>query len=86
MIDAINGYGLKLYVVTREDPEEFCFRMTHKYPASAMINDPDTPNKAIWSAVCGYYQYSLKDIFPYQQRVTAQRKELYQAIGIPLVI
>ncbi len=83
LIDAINGYGLKLYIITAENPDKFWFRMTHKYPETAQINDLDTPNQAIWNAVCGYYQYSLKDIIPYSQRVTAQRKEIYQALGIP---
>jgi len=85
LIDAINGYGLKLYIVTTENPDEFWYRMTHKYPKTAMVNDLDTPNKAIWDAVCGYYQYPLKDILPYPQRVTAQRKEIYQALAIPLI-
>ncbi len=83
LVDAINGYGLKLYILTAEDPGKFYFRMTHKYPSSATVNDLDTPNKVIWKSVCGYFQYPLKDVFPYAQRMTAQKKEIYQALGIP---
>jgi len=85
IVKAIRENGLKLYVVSPESPDDFRFRMTFKHSRYAMMNEPDDEGSIIWSAVEGYFPYSLREIFPISQGKSAAKVELYNAIGMPLV-
>lgn len=83
LVKAINEYGLKLYVISTEDPEEFHDRLIGKPPrGSSNLWSQDETGVSIWNAIEGYFPYKLKDIFPHPQRLSAQRSEIFSAIGI----
>lgn len=82
---AISEYGLKLYIISKEDPESFRIRIINKnYSPRAQLLDSDETGTRIWNAVEGYFPYELKRILPISQVVTAEKSELFQSIGIPL--
>ncbi len=82
LVQAIENHGLKLYIISTEDPQEFRFRITHKYGSRAMMNESDETGMRIWNAVIGFFPYKLNRIFPYPQRITAEKTEIYKAVGI----
>lgn len=82
IVKAINEHHLKLYVISTEDPVRFSFRMRYKYPESAGVNDINDKTLPIWSAIEGYFPYELKRIFPLSQRITAEKLEVFNSIGI----
>lgn len=84
IVKAINEYGLKLYVISTEDPDKFSYRLKNKYPDNppGSLNELDDQGLAIWNAIEGYFPYKLREIFPYPQRLSAQRSEIFSAIGI----
>jgi hypothetical protein len=84
IIKAINEYHLKLFVLSTENPDDFSFRMKFKYPRGT-LNELDEKKVQIWNALEGYFPYDLKRIFPYSQRHSAEKIEVFRAIGIPLV-
>lgn len=84
IVKAINEHGLKLYVISTENPVDFSFRMRFKYPRGAAINDQNDKRLPIWNALEGYFPYEAKRIFPHPQRWSAERAEIFNAIGIPL--
>jgi SIR2-like domain len=68
LLKAINEYGLKLYIISPEDPEKFRNRM--KKPEGSGDIYEISKNYKIWEAVNGYFPYKLKDIFPQDQTET----------------
>ncbi len=85
IIKAINEYGLKLYIISTETPDKFSFRMRHKYPLGTALNERDNQKLSIWNATEGYFPYKLKRILPLSQDITAEKIEVFQSIGIPLI-
>lgn len=82
IVKAINEHGLKLYVISTEEPDKFSFRMRHKYPSGSALNEQDDRRFPIWNAIEGYFSYELKRIFPYPQRFSAEKSEVFKALGI----
>jgi hypothetical protein len=85
IIKAIREFGLKLYVISTEDPADFSHRLSYKYPRGASLNEQDDEGMTLWNAIEGYFPYSLRRIFPLSQSVTAEKKEVFRSIGIPLI-
>lgn len=85
LVKAINEHGLKLYVISTEDPDKFSFRMKYKYPSGTAINEQDDVKLPIWNAIEGYFPYKLKKILPFLQRTTAEKVEVFKSIGIPII-
>lgn len=79
--DAVNSFGLKLYVINTENIENFSFNLTHKYPRNTGINENDTSKAPIWKAIAGYFPYELKSIFPVSEPTSIKARELYESIG-----
>lgn len=79
---AASEYGLKIYIISPEDPDSFKDRLVYKQDRSAIARDENTEGIRIWNSVYGYFPYRLSDIFPYPQRnYVAERSEIFQAIG-----
>lgn len=79
---AANEKGLRIYVISTEDPESFKFRITHKQPSNAVVNEPDDEGLTIWNAVQGYFQYKLSDIFKRREGSSfPEVDEIYKTIG-----
>lgn len=82
LVKAIQEYGLKIYIISTEDPSSFQFRLTHKYPSGSIMNDDDEEHRPIWDAVDGYFPYKLNIVFPYDQTQTPEKAEIFAALGI----
>lgn len=84
MSNAALKYGLKLYVISPENPDEFRRRLL----ASKRIGlyEVDKIGLAIWNAIDGYFPYKLNEIFIHPQMITAEKSELFRSIGIPLTL
>ncbi len=65
---AIDANGLKIYIISPEDPELFKDRMSgNPYPGQPGISHEVSNDGAkIWKAVAGYFPYRLKDLYPAQ--------------------
>lgn len=74
IISAIENFGLKLYVISPEDPERLRDRLEGKIPNGSY--SVDDHNMKIWNAIHGYFPYKLADIFPKDQTVTQVSKDL----------
>jgi hypothetical protein len=84
LFDAINEYGLQLYVISPEDPAFFKKKLTTKGEydgyngrASEISNEGTT----IWRAVKAYFPYKLSDIFPFSGKRTAALDELLKTLS-----
>lgn len=69
LLDGIKNHGLSLYIIDTISPEEFKNKFSGK---------PSNP--AIWDGVRGYFPYSLKEIYPPDQRVTTISDEILRAL------
>lgn len=65
LIKAIEEFGLKLFVISPEDPERLRDRLEGKdtVPAGASY-ERQVRRLKIWDAIRGYFPYTLGDIFP----------------------
>ena len=81
-VKAILDHGLKIYIISTEDPSSFQFRLTNKYPSGSVVNDADEKHRPIWDAVDGYFPYKLNSVFPYDQTQTPEKAEIFGALGI----
>jgi len=79
---AIIEHGLKLYIVSPEEPKDFRLRISYKNP-DGMIKEQNNDGIAIWKGVAGYFPYKLKDMFGTYQS-TVLRSEFYKAVGIQI--
>ena len=62
LLQAINEYGLEIYVISPEDPGELKRRLEGRpVDKGAMFEEIKSP---IWKAIANYFPYSFKDIFP----------------------
>jgi hypothetical protein len=65
LIDAIQKYGLKLIIISPEDPESFKSRMEGNHEKSGGVWQK-SDNHIIWESIRGYFPYKLNTIFPEQ--------------------
>ncbi len=80
---ASNEKGLKIFIISTEDPEDFKFRITHKQPRNVVLNEMDDEGIAIWDAVQGYFQYKLTDIFKRRESsLFPEVDEIYRSLGV----
>lgn len=74
--------GLKIYIISPENPEVLKDRITHKQPPSAQLRDQDQAGINIWNALDGYFPYTLRKIFPKNQRTrNPQLEEIKKALN-----
>lgn len=80
LLKAIDEHGLKIYVISPEDPERFKNRMEGRPEQVATWEVSE--NVKIWKAVSGYFPYRLRDIFPSDQSNTHIRSDLEKTLGV----
>lgn len=80
ILKAVQEHGLKLYILSPEDPEKLKNRLEGKpdQPASWMRSD----NYRIWEAVEAYFPYRLRDIYPADQSPTHIASDIARLLKI----
>lgn len=78
ILHAVREHGLKLYIISPEDPEALKDRLEGKIPNGIY---EVSENIKIWEAVQGYFPYKLAEIFPYDQSETQVAKHLKKLLG-----
>jgi hypothetical protein len=70
LLEGVEKHGLKLYIITTTDPDEFVARLHNGHYYALPL----------WAAVRGYFPYSLREIFPPNQQETMHYKEIMKAL------
>lgn len=71
--------GLKLFIISPEDPESFQANLLFR--GQGPIRDPDITGSKIWKSIYGYFPYRLSKIFPREQRTqNPELNEIYNAV------
>jgi hypothetical protein len=84
LFDAINSSGLKLYVISPENPLSFKNKLTIKGTHdgyNGKIVEQNHEGITIWKAVQGYFPYRLSDIFPISKVRTAALDEVLRTFS-----
>lgn len=78
---ACENHGLKLFIISPQDPEAFLDDLLYRNQGVARSADPI--GSKIWNGVSGYFQYRLSKIIPREQRsINPELTEFYKAIGV----
>lgn len=80
LLKAVEEYGLKIYILSPENPELLKKRLFGE-PSQSGILWSQKNTKKIWDGVYGYFPYMLKDIFPSDQSETQVGKDLLRMFG-----
>ncbi len=64
ILKAVQEHGLKIYVISPEDPESLRDRLEGKHANNPSASYDRLETHKIWEAINGYFPYKLKDIFP----------------------
>lgn len=80
LADACENKGLKLFIISPSDPEEFSNDLL--YRGQGILKAADMVGSKIWKGVEGYFPYKLSKIFPLQQRtINPELDEIYKSIN-----
>ena len=78
---ACESHGLKLFIISPEDPEVFLDNLL--YRGQGVIHSADPTGSKIWNGVKGYFPFRLSKILPREQNsVKPELNEIYRAVGI----
>jgi len=80
VVKAIKEHGLKIFVISPNDPEDLKNRLIGKPNSPGQIWEQNQDGLTIWNALVNYYPYSLKEIFPSDQSDTDIKDDLFNAI------
>lgn len=78
ILKAVQEYGLKIYIISPEDPETLKNRLHGKISENLLYEVSN--NKNIWEAISGYFPYRLSEIYPKDQTITQVAKDLKKII------
>ena len=67
LAEAVRDYKLKIYIISPDPPGDFKTKLVKG----------KKHGKAIWQGLSGYFQYSLREIFPKDQTETQARRNLF---------
>jgi len=73
--------GLKLFVLSPDDPESFQENLL--YRGQSIARSPDIIGNKIWKGVHGYFPYRLSKMFPREQRnINPELNAIYASINV----
>ncbi|HBH46059.1 MAG: hypothetical protein A2445_03540 [Candidatus Jacksonbacteria bacterium RIFOXYC2_FULL_44_29] len=78
LVQAISGFGAKIYIISPEDSETLRDRLIGKPECSSQLWKPEDEGSQIWNAIAGYFPYELKTIFPSDQSETHIKKDIFK--------
>ena len=67
LAEAVRDYKLKIYIISTDPPGDFKTKLFRE----------KKHGKDIWQGISGYFQYSLREIFPKDQTETQARRNLF---------
>ena len=79
IVKAIKNKGLKLYVISPEDPEKLKNRLLSN-SLNKNASENDKHGRYIWNAIVNYFPYALREIFPSDQSETDKKKDLFRSV------